>query len=139
MNRTSDSEQNKPRTFGPELRKRRKAEGWSLEDLHRESGVSKTYIQTLETEKQPKNGLKPHPSMDKIRLLANALKWKEETAVALAFQTFFVNAPASEEESAVPFDRPRLRIEYPDGQEEEVVEGKLYDLFFNLKHALDEK
>lgn len=72
-------------SFGKELRRRRKDFGWTQEDLALKSGLSVSYISTIERE-QPhsQSGAELRPEPDKIEKLATALKWKTDDALDLA-------------------------------------------------------
>lgn len=73
------------KTFGEQLRQRRKEKGWSQDELAERSGISKAYISTLERS-QPHTitGALPRPYPDKIEKLANALDWNKIEARNLA-------------------------------------------------------
>ena len=72
-------------SFGKELRQRRKNKGWTQEDLYKKSGVSASYISTLERE-QPhsQTGAALRPEPDKVKKLAKALDWDTVEALTLA-------------------------------------------------------
>lgn len=72
-------------TFGQWLLRCRKERGWTQKFLHEKSGVSESYISTLERS-QPHSitGAKLRPEPDKVELLAKALGENVDQALIIA-------------------------------------------------------
>lgn len=112
--------------FGEWLRTNRKKHGWTQEDLHKKSGVSSSYISTLERN-QPHSvtGASLRPEPDKVKALAEALGEDEAEALRIAGYAsldqpslreidgefaalFYESAEWSEENRAEAFDMAKL-------------------------------